>query len=399
MESYSVSNRVSPRTIWGEAISGIVQRPGRAALTALGTVIGITVFITVLALTSSASLQVSRQFDLQEATLLRVTQEPAEHSDVGKLYFPMDSPVRSAQIDGVTTAALTWNFLKVPVTSGARTVNVSVRATTSEIDELAQASFTKGKGLDPGHDARASRVAVIGTAVASDLRISGLERSPAIIIDGVPFTVIGIIGDTARLPDLLSTVLIPATTAREIWNDPNSEVITFYVGVRPGAANVVAEQLPFALSPTKPEVLKVKTPPDPKGLRQSIDKQLSGLFLMLAAVCLVIGIIGIANTAFVAVMERTGEIGLRRAMGARPGHIALQFIMEAAVLGLLGGLVGTSLGVLLVVIISAGLGWTAAVPPLLLPLGPITGLLSGIVGGLLPARRASTIEPVAALRS
>ncbi len=98
-------------------------------------------------------------------------------------------------------------------------------------------------------------------------------------------------------------------------------------------------------------------------------------------------------------MERTGEIGLRRAMGARPGHIALQFIMEAAVLGLLGGLVGTSLGVLLVVIISAGLGWTAAVPPLLLPLGPVTGLLSGILGGLLPARRASTIEPVAALRS
>ncbi len=399
MGSYSVSNRVSPRTIWGEAISGIVQRPGRAALTALGTVIGVTVFITVLALTSSASLQVSRQFDLQEATLVRVKQEPETPSDVGELYFPMDSPDRSAKIDGVTTAALTWGFRGLPVTSGARKIGTTVLATTSEIDELAQASFKSGKGLDPGHQARASRVAVIGAALASDLRISGLERSPAILIDGVPFTVIGIISDTARLPELLSAVLIPATTARELWHDPKSDAVTFYVGVRAGAANVVADQLPIALSPTQPELFGVKRPPNPDGLRQSIDKQLSGLFLMLAAVCLVIGIIGIANTAFVAVMERTGEIGLRRAMGARPGHIALQFIMEAAVLGLLGGLVGTSVGVLLVVIISAGLGWTAAVPTLLLPLGPVTGLVSGILGGLLPARRASTIEPVAALRN
>ena len=110
-------------------------------------------------------------------------------------------------------------------------------------------------------------------------------------------------------------------------------------------------------------------------------------------VCLIVGMIGIANTTIVAVIERTGEIGLRRAMGAQPRHIAAQFLLEAAVLGGLGGLVGTSLGVVAVVAICAALTWTAVVPPLLVVAGPLVGLVAGTLAGIYPSLRASRLEP------
>lgn len=105
-----------------------------------------------------------------------------------------------------------------------------------------------------------------------------------------------------------------------------------------------------------------------------MDTQLSGLCLVLAAVCLVVGTIGIANATVVAVLERTGEIGLRRAMGALPRHIAAQFLIEAAVLGAVGGLTGTSIGVVAVVITCAVVEWTAVISPLLIVTGPLIGL-------------------------
>lgn len=392
--------RVPLRTIGGEAIAGITQRPGRSALTALGTVLGVAVLVAVLALTSSASVQISRQFDLQEATLLRVSQEPQHPTRVGNLRFAMDAPARAEQITGVTNASLIWTLKDKEAANPPRSTGAQVLAATAGVLDVSQAVISAGRGFDQGHEARSAKVAVIGSGAASDLGVSDLSRAPAILIDGIPFTVIGIISDTQRLPELLSAVTIPATTAHQLWSDPSpEEIITLAVVVEPGAATVVGEQLPLAMSATTAQDFTVQLPPDPNGLRESVSQQLSGLFIILALVCLIVGIIGIANTTFVSVIERTGEIGLRRAMGARPSHIANQFIMEAAILGVLGGLIGTSVGVITVVAVSAALGWTAVVPTLLLPAGPLIGLASGIIGGAFPAARASKLEPVEALRT
>jgi len=213
------------------------------------------------------------------------------------------------------------------------------------------------------------------------------------------FAVIGIIDDTKRLPELLAGVVIPTRTAQALWHDPPPEAkVNLVVDVAPGAAQVVGPQLLTAMSATHPERFSVSLPPSPEGLRAAVNSQLSGLFLGLGVVCLIVGMIGIANTTIVAVIERTGEIGLRRAMGAQPRHIAAQFLLEAAVLGGLGGLVGTSLGVVAVVGICAALTWTAVVPPLLVAAGPLVGLVAGTLAGIYPSLRASRLEPVEALR-
>ncbi|GGO94520.1 hypothetical protein GCM10012280_49620 [Wenjunlia tyrosinilytica] len=130
------------------------------------------------------------------------------------------------------------------------------------------------------------------------------------------------------------------------------------VSTRLGAARQIADEAALALRPEHPEYFSAIPPPDPKALRSDVGGDLSQLFLLLALVCLFIGAVGIANTTLVSVMERTAEIELGRALGARGLHITVQFLAESTLLGLLGGLVGTSLGMVGVVVVCAVQKWT-----------------------------------------
>ena len=123
------------------------------------------------------------------------------------------------------------------------------------------------------------------------------------------------------------------------------------------------------------------------------------MFLLLGGLSLVVGAIGIANITLVSVMERTGEIGLRRAIGATRGHIAAQFLLESASMGVVGGILGASLGVLITVGVSAYQVWTPVLDPAVPFLAPLIGGIIGLVSGTYPALRAARLEPVEALRS
>jgi putative ABC transport system permease protein len=165
-----------------------------------------------------------------------------------------------------------------------------------------------------------------------------------------------------------------------------------------GAARQIASEAALALDPAHPEHFKVVPPPEPKTLRGSVTSDLNQLFMLLAGICLVIGAVGIANTTLVAVLERTGEIGLRRALGARGRHITVQFLAESGALGALGGLVGTSLGTVTVVAMAVHREWTPVIHPATVVTAPLAGLATGVLAGLYPAWRASRIQPAEALR-
>jgi putative ABC transport system permease protein len=125
----------------------------------------------------------------------------------------------------------------------------------------------------------------------------------------------------------------------------------------------------------------------------------NSLFLVLGIVTLVVGAIGIANVTLVTVLERVGEIGLRRAMGAARRHIAYQFLVESATMGLLGGIVGASVGVTVTVAVSVVREWTPVLDARVPLAAPLLGTVIGLLAGVYPSLRAAAMEPVDALRS
>ncbi|HMR48305.1 MAG TPA: ABC transporter permease [Arachnia sp.] len=391
--------RARRRDLLAEAVSGVLQRPGRSALTAFGTVLGVAVLIVVLGLTSSASAQISSRFDPVAAAEVSVTSAQPDASGASPL--PADAVPRALRIDGTVTAGFGYPLSGVSGTvaqgpSGGS--SATVMAVTPGFLDGAGATTDTGAGINQWHQDNATRVALLGPQIARAIGYGSARTGSAIWIDGVRFAVAGVLTDVVAHPELLTAVAIPQSVAVELFPRAHSEA-TLWVTTEMGAAQVVGAQIATALDPSFPDTLQVTTPPDPLELRESVASDLTTLFVLLGVACLIVGMVSIANTTFVAVIERTPEIGLRRSIGAQPAQVLAQFLIESVILGLLGGLVGSAIGVLSVVVVCLARDWTAVLDWRIAIAGPPLGALVGMIAGAVPAWRASRIEPIAALRS
>ncbi|MGA5047383.1 ABC transporter permease [Streptomyces arboris] len=400
-------SRLSRRDLLSECAAGILQRPARSALTALGTVLGVGTFVAVLGLTATTSSQIDSRFNELTATQVTVEDTGGEQPEYLENAFPADADRRVEALNGVRKAGVYWPVRLAPEElvsaappgTGEEGERTEVVAASPGILDAAGPVLEQGRTFDAYHDRRGENVAVIGSGLAARLGISTLETAPAVFVGDHAFTVIGTIADVERKADLLLSVVVPRTTAERIWGGPDSGArAQMLISTDLGAARQIAEQAALALDPAHPEHFRAVPPPDPRSLRGSVTSDLDELFILLAGICLVIGAVGIANTTLVAVLERTGEIGLRRALGARGRHITLQFLAESGGLGALGGLVGTSLGTVTVVAMAYVRDWTPVIHPATVVAAPAIGLVTGLLAGLYPAWRASRIQPAEALR-
>jgi len=387
-----------------EALAGLFARPGRMSLTVLGTVIGLAALVATLGLSRTASNRIVGHFDALAATEIVVTRSKTASPDASAL--PWDAPARMERLNGVVAAGnlspVNIGNLQVstsPISDPTRQTEfkLAVQAVSPGLFEAVRAELRNGRLLDEGNSTRGDRVAVLGPNAAEKLGIAGVEQLPALRIGDQVYGIVGILNSVARQPGLLGAVIIPEGTARNDFRLTSPEIIV--IETRIGAAKLVAQQTALALRPDSPRGLRVASPPEPQRARDRVQSDLSLLFLMLGGVSLLVGAIGIANVTLVSVIERTGEIGLRRALGATRRHIALQFLLESATMGLIGGVIGACAGTLVVVAVAAYQDWTPVLDPLVPFAAPLLGGVVGLVSGAYPALRAARLEPVEALRS
>lgn len=395
------------RDLLVEALAGMFARPIRMVLTILGVVIGLTALVATLGLTRTAGNRIISQFDQLAATELFIRARPGRTTGiVDPRAIPWDAPTRLSRLNGVVAtgtmsevdvrgALVSSSPVKDPLNRSA--FKLSVHAASPDLFRAVRAELDSGRLPDLGHSKRADRVAVLGPDAARRLGITGLKQLPAISIGDHLYLAIGILSNVARKPELLGSVIIPEGTARQDFGLAGPGIVV--VETKIGAAHLIAGQARLALRPDNPRVLKIEVPQEPKRVRDEVQTDLNVMFLLLGGLSLVVGAIGIANITLVGVMERTGEIGLRRAIGATRGHIAAQFLLESASMGIIGGIIGASLGVFIVIAVSAYQVWTPVLDPAAPFLAPLVGGAIGLLSGAYPAMRAAHLEPVEAFRN
>jgi macrolide transport system ATP-binding/permease protein len=395
--------RLPLRDLLAESMAGLVARPARVALTVLGTVVGIAALVATLGLSKTASNQIVGRFD--EVASTDIVVSPARRGALtasSVLPFRVEDSLQ--RLNGVVAAGSLSDInvgrdlvSSVPVNDPKNRTQfqLPVKAASPGLWRAVRARLKTGRFPDAGHSARADRVVVLGPNAARQLNLTRVDQQPAVFLGDRLYLVIGILDRVERQPSLLGAMIMPEGTAEYGLRAPALAQIETSVG----AVELIARQAPLVLSPTQSALLKVSAPPNPRDLKGAIRNDLNALFVLLGGVSLLVGAIGIANVTLVSVLERVGEIGLRRALGAARRHIAAQFLVESSAIGVLGGIVGASIGVLVVVGISASRTWTPVLDPRIPLAAPLLGALIGLISGTYPAIRAARMEPVDALRA
>lgn len=396
-------SRVAVTDLALEALLTVARTPLRSVLTSLGTVLAIATAVATIGVGESGAEAVSATFNALRVTMVTFT---ASANGSGPPPLTEASERALDRLNGVRCAGLAWTVgsgqlfdvsrVSPVVVGGPAPVALPITAATPGGLAAMSAHISLGEAYDSGMEHRHENVALLGIRAAQQLGLTSIALSPVIYINGAPLSVIGIISSAPADTDALLSVVVPPAMAAEVTGVRSGSQIL--VRTAPGAAQLIGEQGPAAIDPLDPSAITAEVPPDPTLLHHQVSSSVTTLLLVIAIIALLVGVIAIANTTLLSVIQRRGEIGLRRSVGAAPGHIAAMIIAEAAIVGAIGAIIGASTGVLATAGIAAAKGWLPVLDPRVIGIAPLAGTVAGAVAGMYPAWRASHVSPIEALQ-
>ena len=393
----------------------------RSVLAITGIVIGIVTVVLIASVLANVRNQIAllfRDLGTENIFAFHVTGDPyaaVSEKEARRL------PLRIEWVDDVrrltASAKDVGAEIIVPTTSasgvlvaragGNESDSVLVEGVTPTFFDIVGAEFDRGRPFTPLEDRAAAKVAVVGASLSEALFGADDPIGRTLTLGGDTYTVVGAL--KKRRGGFLgenrndSVLSLPAGTARKRFGTP--ERVVFYVQAKPGERDRCFRETEAALRtlrklpPTADNDFTLSTADSIIATFDGISAQIGLATFGLAAVSLIIGAIGIANVMFISVTERTREIGLRLAVGARRREVLLQFLLEAVFLSGLGGVAGVvtalAIGLLLTLVIS---GFSAVAPLWAIASGIFASILVGIIAGYVPAVRAARLDPVEALR-
>ncbi|TWH47357.1 putative ABC transport system permease protein [Sporomusa sp. KB1] len=394
------------------ALDALVSNKLRSILTMLGIIIGVGAVIAMVSIGMGVRDKVSSSIASLGSNLIIVTPGAASSSGVRQAAGTnitltlKDAEAMAREVNGIGAVAPSVSK-QYQMVAGNMNWTTSVQGTTPEYLEVRNLSVQAGSFITDEDVESRNRVAVIGTTVASNLFTNINPIGQSIRINNAPFTIIGVLeskGQSAGGQDQDDTVIIPLTTAQERMmgityvqtisvQAADSEVVD---QVQEGITSLLRAR--HDITADKTDDFTVRNLASVMATAQETTGTITMLLGSIAAISLLVGGIGIMNIMMVSVTERTREIGIRKALGARYSNILMQFLIEAIVIGVIGGAIGIIIGIGTSYAISSIAGWNTVVTatPILVAFGFSVGI--GLFFGLYPARKAALLNPIDALR-
>ena len=386
----------------GVAVAGLTARKIRTFLIMLGPVLGVAAIVSAIGINESSKGDLKAKLRELGTDLIVANAQDAIGGFGSDPKIPAEAADRVARLPDVTSVTGTLqlsNIVTLPFEAAYdyyRAFPVPIIATHLNLPETMDVPMVSGRFLNEYDEASAARVAVIGKDLAEEYGyIANEQRS--IQVGGLDYGVVGVLDYVLLEPSMDSAVFLTFANAVEDWDVDEPDPTRLYIRA-PTNTRYVAQEVPTVVSLGGPDGANTRVPTDLLDAQSQVDENLNNLTKLMGGLALIVGGVGIANVMSISVIQRSSEIGIRRALGHSRGTIAMQFLVEALVVGVLGGILGAGAGAGVVWLVSEMRDYTMILSVSGLFRWGLVSVAVAVVAGLYPSTKAARLEPLETLR-